>query len=212
MCGIFGTNNAERALMLYKLNSNRGKFAYGLLEITHDHHVSTTQSPGEWDGHVSRGADLAYICGHTQAPTSANREFAIETAHPFSAGNYILAHNGVLTNWKSDKYDALLDSHAIALKLAAYEKSPYASDAVRDVSDSLEGTFGCWIYHTGFQKLFVVRSGSTIWMKGCEFSSVKPDEPGWSEVKEGVVYMKDSDEDTFRLGHKLFEVHSGFFI
>ncbi len=49
--------------------------------------------------------DFIYL-GHNQAPTSSAREWNEHTSHPFISGDWIVAHNGIITN-----YNELIDEY-----------------------------------------------------------------------------------------------------
>lgn len=207
MCGIFGSNDKERFLTLYDLNRKRGTFSTSLVIYTTTgdmvvHRWSGTISVKEAKKELEKSLDNKFTpyfyLGHTQAPTSSKRKFSRETSHPFNCNNWLVAHNGVLTNFdevKSEfapKWKNPVDSSII----------PYVFEKVHEAGDGqlsplecvvnglslLQGTFGLWIANTSNRGLYLARCGSTIFanlidndFSSVEFSSSEP-------LEEGVVY------------------------
>lgn len=207
MCGIFGSNDRERFLTLYDLNRKRGTFSTSLVIYTTTgdmvvHRWSGTIGLKEAKKELEKSLDNKFTpyfyLGHTQAPTSSKRKFSRETSHPFNINNWLVAHNGVLTNFddiKSEfapKWKNPVDSSII----------PYVFDKVGEASDGqlsplecvvnglslLQGTFGLWIANTSNRGLYLARCGSTIFANLVEndFSSVQFS--GSEPLEEGVVY------------------------
>ena len=104
MCGIFGSYNFKTYETLYKKNCTRGNFAGGSIYVEqktgsmYAKKWSGTQTEQELTGEYCLVYPGMIFAGHTQAPTSANREYNIDTTHPFEHGRWIVAHNGVLEN------------------------------------------------------------------------------------------------------------------
>jgi len=160
--------------------------------------------------------DFDVFLGHTQAPTSEKRTFSPNTSHPFQYKDWIIAHNGVLTNDKELKkqikdkkaYNAV-DSSVIA---------PLINQHVKDLDDEvagickalskLKGTFGLWIYNQKSANIFLARSGSTVFANflSNDFSSLKEQE--FVALEEGVLYLLTKEGIT-SVG--VFETNSPFF-
>ena len=103
MCGIFGSTNFTNYEVLYDFNKQRGTFSYGGLYVTSTvGAMYITKQEGVVDlQSLDIGIEDHYnvFLGHTQAPTSVERDFRPQTSHPFECGNWIVAHNGVLSNF-----------------------------------------------------------------------------------------------------------------
>ena len=198
MCGIFGSTTFEQFSELYSANKQRGNFAHGFYFVRKagwDKYMR--KGPGEYDldneyEWDDPGSYDKYL-GHTQAPTSANREFKPSTSHPFSNDRFTVAHNGVLEN-----HDALskeyfgdtvkVDSEIIPRLLSRL----YTGDDIRviqKVCKMLKGIFSCWIYNDSTSQVYVVRSGSTLYTDpdNQTFSSVKTN-TATKSLDEGVIY------------------------
>ena len=83
-------------------------------------------------------------------------------------------------------------------------------DGVTRVLNMLEGTFGVWIYNKITKRIYLARSGSTLFVKldgTGSFSSMQID--GFSELCENVIYELAEGGIT-QVGE--FEGKSPFFI
>ena len=143
MCGIYGSTDRDRYLTLQKLNTSRGDFCESNLLLNNEGfeiHKIPKRAKKEYKFPKRKKFNL-YL-GHSQAPTSAKRLFDPETSHPFAVENWIVAHNGVLTNYKElinefqRPYDNPVDSSVIPYIL--YKLSEYSDDEVEIIVNSLE--------------------------------------------------------------------------
>jgi len=186
MCGIFGSTDSERFRTLYELNKDRGSFAYGGMYI-HREEVSEIQRSEGDSFQLEDKPGRQYYMGHTQAPTSAQREFDPETSHPFKYNTWHVAHNGVLSNSKvlAEEYGVdpnPVDSAVIPAMMWYYHDEhrddglfPFQREelAIKAVCEKLEGTFSCWVHNTFTNHVHLIRSGSTLFVnyKTGDFSS-----------------------------------------
>jgi glucosamine 6-phosphate synthetase-like amidotransferase/phosphosugar isomerase protein len=205
ICGIFGSKDFTTYVKLYKGNKERGTFSYGgLLVGSHVHAV--LKSPGvvtltnklviEYDKKKKSITDFNIFLGHTQAPTSLQRKFSPSTSHPFQYKNWIVAHNGVLTNDKELKkrldkrsYN-VVDSSVIApLINKCFKKTTDEVKAICEALSQLQGTFGLWIYNQESTNIYLARSGSTLYADFItnDFSSIKEKE--YISLEEGVLFL-----------------------
>lgn len=100
MCAIFGAPDKSMLEVLYTANQNRGTFASSYVQLTYDDQfIMKKEGEIDWDS-VDGSKQANYNCGHVQAPTSAMRDWAYETSHPFDTMSFMVFHNGVLTNEK----------------------------------------------------------------------------------------------------------------
>lgn len=161
-------------------------------------------------------ADFDLFLGHTQAPTSAKRTFSPTTSHPFQYKDWLVAHNGVLTNDKEIKAQLTdkksfntVDSSVIApLIHTMYKKSNDEVAAICFALSQLKGTFGVWIYNQRSRNTYIGRSGSTVFANFLtnDFSSIK--EKGFVALEEGVLYLL-TQEGITSVGK--FKTNSPFF-
>ncbi|MDC3298469.1 hypothetical protein OAU81_00195 [bacterium] len=172
------------------------------------------KTEGGWPWNNDKKYDV-YL-GHVQAPTSNCREVLAETTHPFECGDWLVAHNGVLENFEELKESLYLnsisnpvDSSIIPVMLSEL----WVGDEVmciRETCEKLKGTFACWIVNKESKNIYLVRSGSTLYMNDVrgEVSSIKYTDLE-QEVPEGNIYQLTSEGITL-VGE--FETNSPFFI
>ena len=206
MCGIFGSSDFERFKTLYALNQDRGTFAFGGLFYSDEGYVSTKR-PGIVDLDEFKN-DFTYYLGHTQAPTSSQRNFTESTTHPFSVEGWSVAHNGVLSNDREliSKFDLHnvneVDSSVIPALMEHNEiTSAYNGDctesAILETLEQLSGTFACWVVNQRSKNLYITRVGSTLFVnnRNGDFSSRKFENS--KTVSEGILHQFDPDYKIF---------------
>lgn len=198
MCGIFGAISASKFEVLDQANQSRGNFASGML--FHDGNnfdIQKTENTFNWN-QIKLPDGLIYL-GHNQAPTSSERKWREHTSHPFLTNNWVVAHNGILTNFDKLKkeyapeHENIVDSSIIPALLSYFEKTlgvanniEKETNLISHVLNLIEGTFGLWIVNLSTLNVYIARQGSTLFYDRNSFSSVKGDKS--KEVKEGVIY------------------------
>lgn len=193
---------------LYKSNKKRGTFSYGGLLIGHKIHA-ILKSPGtatltkklviEYGKKRRNITDFNYFLGHTQAPTSSQRTFSPATSHPFQFKDWVIAHNGVLTNHKelqqliaNKKSFNVVDSSIIAPLLDVhYKKHGDEILAIIKTLSLLNGTFALWMYNQKSGNVYIARCGSTLYADflNNEFSSLPHPDDSYVKVEEGLLYL-----------------------
>lgn len=243
MCGIFGSFNFRRFEKLYDENKQRGNFAVGTMYVTSmkdaspglakDTYKRKKEGVVDLSEHYSFQKDYDQFLGHTQAPTSCNREFSPATTHPFESVHYTVAHNGVLENHKQLGEEFLpgwykqtsVDSEVIPgllsvnvefdeeIILSHQDEDSKTEDVltIQKTCSQLRGTFGCWIYSKLTGDTFIVRNGSTLFgnVDTGDFSSAFVPGLCEQELKQGVVYCV-TVEGLAECGY--FETSSQFFL
>lgn len=228
MCGIFGATELDRFITLYELNKQRGTFSTSMGIVTDAGDVIVHR----WSGSIDSKEAVAeltnslkisnrkarYYLGHTQAPTSSKRKYSRETSHPFHIDSWVIAHNGVLTNFNeikeefAPKWKNPVDSSIIPVILdetyKTFGNSVDQPEIVAKTLGLLEGTFGLWVFESSERSLYIARCGSTLFadMINNEFSSIKfkNSEP----LEEGILYMLTPEGIT---GVAMFDFNSPFF-
>jgi glucosamine 6-phosphate synthetase-like amidotransferase/phosphosugar isomerase protein len=226
MCAIFGSSKFDTFLTLYKKGLSRGDYAFGAL-FQHTTFFATLQHEGianlskdltiKHDDLQIKLSDFNFYMGHTQAPTSAQRKYNLKTSHPFRTGCWIVAHNGVLTNYKdlaktikNKKNFNIVDSSLIpALLFQNQAENRPEIDTICYVLSLLKGTFGLWIYNTQSSNSYITRTGSTLYHNEDtnDFSSVKT--VGMKPLKESTLYIL-TKEGTTAIGS--YKNNSPFYI
>jgi glucosamine 6-phosphate synthetase-like amidotransferase/phosphosugar isomerase protein len=226
MCGIFGSKDYKTYIKLYTKNRARGAFSYGSIMIDADMHACI-KSAG-----VFKLTDKLYLTmkgnkkksfnsfknyiGHSQAPTSSERKYTHNTTHPFDTGKWYVAHNGVLSNEKElrallKKYKNInsVDSSLIPALIDYCCKNE--KDEVRAICKALsmlKGNFGLWILNSKGHKVYLARSGSTLFADylSNNFSSTKFED--YKPLQEGILYLQ-TPEGLTSVGS--FESNSPFY-
>lgn len=197
MCGIYGANEGEQFLTLQKLNTNRGDFCESNMLINKNgFEIHKVPKSAKRRYKFPKKKKFELYLGHSQAPTSIKRMFDAATSHPFLVENWIVAHNGVLTNYKDlinqfqRPYDNPVDSSIIPYML--YKLQQQMDDEVDVILNTLEllrGTFGVWIHNVETGNTFLAKCGVTLFADVYEnvFSSVKTKK--LEPLEEGVLYQ-----------------------
>lgn len=141
--------------------------------------------------------DFNYFLGHTQAPTSAQRSYTPQTSHPFQYKDWIIAHNGVLTNDKGIKnklpnkksYNTVDSSVIAPLIEMNFLKYDDEITAIVKALSSLQGTFGVWIFNQKSGNIYIARSGSTLYADFLNNSFSSLPEKDYVALEEGLLYL-----------------------
>jgi len=232
MCSIFGSADQSMFEVLYEANKARGNFASSLLTLMKTpagniDDVSILKQEGyiNFEKQKLKPKNHAYYMGHVQAPTSSVRKYNYDTSHPFEQEDWLVFHNGVLTNheslneqycsWNENSVDTSVIVCMIQEKwneLKGGKSRASSTDEVKiieTICERLNGTFALCIVNTTSLNVYLVRQGSTLYIndKG-SYSSIKGE--GWEEVPEGKI-LKLTREFTFKAVGK-FKPNSPFLI
>lgn len=221
MCAIFGAPDYVTFCDLYSRNLYRGDFAFGGVFYS-DSNERVLRQEGKYQA-ASPHDEFSYYLGHTQAPTSAAQTFDRSTSHPFRDAEWLVAHNGVLTNYPKLKsvvrraHTNIVDSSIIPVLLSELNteselgnEATNQLDLVKTVCEMLEGTYTLWIHDSISKDSYIVRCGSTLFMNQSlnTFSSTKIE--GMTEVPDGSILCVDSERQLKLVGQ--FTSNSPFFI
>lgn len=199
MCGIFGSTNFNQFTRLYAKNKERGNFSHGFMYVKRNGTTyvrkgeGISEMTGEHAFHYHRQYDS--FLGHTQAPTSSERDYKPETTHPFDHGNFVVAHNGVLEN-----HLELAREHRIDIDMIKVDSQiiPMLMDdlyvgsdvlAIKEACNLLKGIYACWIFCKETKLTYLVRSGCTLYSDSdrTSFSSIKFGNVK-QEIDSGTIY------------------------
>ena len=221
MCAIFGSVDAIKFKELYDLNTHRGSSAHGLVLLYSNNNVDEACNIIKGKGIYNSFDDLIenkelykYFTGHTQAPTSSAQEFNKSTSHPFFCGEWIVSHNGVITNFKeltklvsADKIN-VVDSSIIPALLDAEDSNTTTEAKIVKALSKIKGTHSTTIYNTTLDKLYIARCGSTLFIDdNGNYSSTEF--KGSESVKDGTLL--EYRDSKFKLVES-FTNNSPFFI
>jgi glucosamine 6-phosphate synthetase-like amidotransferase/phosphosugar isomerase protein len=215
MCAIFGSPDFSMFEVLYEANKQRGNFASSLITLMKNasgivDDVSIVKQEGYIDlvKQKIKPKDHAYYIGHVQAPTSAVRKYNYDTSHPFEQEDWLVFHNGVLTNheslneqycnWNENPVDTsvipcMLQEAWLDHKLGKKKRSSVDEvGVIETVLNRLEGTFALAIINTLTLNVYLARQGSTLFINEAgSYSSIQG--KGWVELPEGKVVKLTKD-------------------
>jgi glucosamine 6-phosphate synthetase-like amidotransferase/phosphosugar isomerase protein len=206
MCGIFAAADFNKYIKLYNKNKERGTFAYGALFLSRTYDAAMkAKGTVELSKNMiidnieiqMKPSEFYYFLGHTQAPTSSQREFDEITSHPFQCGPWVVAHNGVLTNDNKLRTKIRnkanfneVDSSVIPALLEQYlDEIVNEVDVICKVLSMLEGTFGLWIYNKDTHNVYIARSGSTLYANVLDNTISSLPDNELKPLEEGVLYL-----------------------
>lgn len=199
MCGIFGAKDFNKFEKLYIKNRDRGSFAHGFMYLKRNGSMYVTKNRGvcSLTGQYAWQHQLQYdlYLGHTQAPTSAERNYSYDYTHPFEYGDFVVAHNGVLENHLDLAIEHRIDPERVKVDSQIFpmlmDDLFVGSDvlAIQEACSMIKGIFSCWIFCKKTKLCYVVRNGSTLYSNENKtaFSSIPVDDIN-HELDEGVVY------------------------
>ena len=208
MCAIVGSANKNMFEVLYEANTPRGNFASGVISIF-DKGVQILKKQGTINFDQIELGEAKYFIGHLQAPTSAKRDWSFDTSHPFKVGNWIVCHNGVLTNWKEIRakhpdWDVNpVDTFVIPCLLNYFTQEEECDEeiSIKKTLSMLEGTFSVIIINERTKNVYIARQGSALHINNSgNCSSIGGQD--YRVVPEGIIMKLDSYEkwkviDTF---------------
>jgi len=195
MCGIAGSKYKDKAFNLYKNNLTRGYYSSGALTLDSNDQYRIHKTEGVFNESIDcfnpPGIDTysRYFLYHSRGPTVETKSFEPGDNHPFTYGDWIVSHNGIISNFESlckeyfpdEDFFGRTDSCIIPRML---EIKPQVSEAM----ELLKGTFAIWAFNSKHKKTYLARSASTLFansVTGC-FSSTEFE--GSESLKEGIVY------------------------
>lgn len=217
MCAIFGSKNLKIFGRLYQQNLVRGEFAYGGVYLTKNTPIIVKKEGKETLAEKYNNSVLFYS-GHTQAPTSSAQTYNTDTSHPFIFNDWVVSHNGVLTNHKllRTQYNIIantnnvVDSSIIPILLSKFTAAEALDelDVVIRVMSLLEGTHSTAIHNIQSGNFYITRCGSTLFKDyNGNYSSTSFE--GSEIVSDGSIY-KYTDNTFHQVGS--FKPKSPFFI
>jgi glucosamine 6-phosphate synthetase-like amidotransferase/phosphosugar isomerase protein len=195
MCGIAGSKYKDKAFNLYKDNLARGYYSSGTLTLDSNdqYHVHKTEGifnePIECFQPPVISTQGRYWLYHSRGPTVETKNFDPINNHPFHYGDWIVAHNGIISNFETlcrehfpdEDFTGRTDSCIIPRML---EKKINVSSAI----ESLKGTYAIWAFNTKYKITYLARSASTLFANknNGDFSSTEFE--GSVPLEEGIIY------------------------
>lgn len=159
MCGIVVAKDLDTFRALCRLNESRGDYSFGSLYLNDQGYLLQRKAGTLGAARYLNSAEFDIYLGHNRAPTSNVTCFDPNNAHPFVYGDWIVAHNGIIRNFQDlqelhgTKFE--VDSNIIPFLLAQ-------DNNIMGAFAQLVGTFGCWIYNTRTQAVYIYRSTNSL--------------------------------------------------
>ena len=170
MCAIFGSFNREMFEILHNANIQRGSWSGSMTGINEPNN-KVPYVVNRWPGSAkieekTQKTKHSLYLGHLQAPTGANRVWAENTTHPFIIGDWVIAHNGVITNQDklvveyNDGVKVSVDSKLIPILANRFFNNDVACiESISKALSLIEGTFSVWIFNNKNKKVYIARQG-----------------------------------------------------
>ena len=192
MCGIYCSNDLSTFEILEEANRKRGNFSTGIFYCYNKANYNIIQEKGNINWNKTK---IPHQKGHLYL----GRGWQEETSHPFWVGDWIVAHNGVLTNSNElidefiPMHDNPVDSSIIPALLDEFEYTHGpCEDAETEVQnilytiEKLKGTFALWIVNIKTMNIYIARQGSTLFYKDSNISSIRGCD--YKEISQGILY------------------------
>jgi glucosamine 6-phosphate synthetase-like amidotransferase/phosphosugar isomerase protein len=215
MCGIAGSNNKDRAYLLYQSNLDRGYYSSGSIVL---------DDLGMWVCEKTQGKfrDLAepacvpgihteglYYLYHSRGPTTETKEFNELNNHPFFFGDWIVAHNGIISNFvqlgkeyfSKENFEGRTDSCIIPRVLDMF--------GLQGLS-KLEGTLAIWAYNIRTKNTYIARNSCTLYanVENGDFCSTMFNNS--QMLDEGSIYRINNNSSIVK--EYTFKTKSPYFI
>lgn len=207
MCAIVSSSNKETFKDLLIHNNHRGTFASSLITIDNQT-INVHKEQGLFGTSLIDSAENKLFVGHVQAPTSDVREWNSDTSHPFETKDWLVIHNGVLTNHKELDSTVKVDTQCIVnlLQDTSDQTSEAEGNCIKVVCDKLKGTFALFIINKKTHNMYILRQGSLLhYNNNGDVSSLR---------YEGMTLLQEGNIMKYHQGqwskHATFTSHSPF--
>ena len=187
MCGIVGSFKRKDGFKMYEQNLSRGFYSSSVTAIFKDG-VQVIKKLGALEFEDIPG-NAQYYLFHSRGPTVETDEFNWDDNHPFTYGNFMVSHNGIIENADA-LYGGLIgvDSRVVPFLIdQKFRECNNRSDAIRQTLNQLQGTFSLSIFDTARKNISIVRHDTTLFYKGAEFSSSNPG--SFTEVPQDTIFV-----------------------
>lgn len=198
MCGIAGSNNKERAFKLYQSNLDRGYYSSGSIVLDDlgmwvcEKALGQFKEPSKTACVPGIHTEGNYYLYHSRGPTVETKEFNETNNHPFFYGDWIVAHNGIISNFEKlgkehfskENFEGRTDSCIIPRVLDLF--------GLQGLS-KLEGTLAIWAYNIRTKNTFITRNSCTLYanVETGDFCSTMFE--GSKMLDEGAIYRITKD-------------------
>ena len=169
MCGIAGSTNSKRAFKLYQSNLIRGSYSTGLMTVGGwgQNHIEVSKTLGTFNHHEPEfpeySTPIQYTLYHSRGPTVETKQFNPAHNHPFQYKNWIVAHNGIVSN-----FEKLAKEHFLEEDFTGATDSCIIPRLIHKFSltaglSKIEGTFAIWAYDEVYNTIYLARNSCTLY-------------------------------------------------
>jgi predicted glutamine amidotransferase len=143
--------------------------------------------------------ESCYYLYHSRGPTTETKNFNVINNHPFFYGDWIVAHNGIISNFielgrkyfPDEDFTGRTDSCIIPRMLSI--------KPMKDALEELKGTFTLWMWNRANGSLYICRSGNTLFVNNngdfcsTKFKDSEPLEEGFIYTIKNNIIQKDKE-------------------
>lgn len=194
MCGIAGSFKPEVAFKLYQSNLDRGFYSSGSIVIDSNDMWNCKKTLGQFEKPVQAYSPPGiattgfYYLYHSRGPTTETKEFNESNNHPFFYKDWIIAHNGIISNFEElckkyfpeEDFTGRTDSCIIPRLLAI--------KPMKDALEELKGTFALWLWTPYTKGVYICRSGVTLFANQDTGEFCSTEFEGSKAIEEGYLY------------------------
>jgi hypothetical protein len=193
MCGIFGSTDSSKLKDLAGFNVKRGNLAFGGLSLADNQEVIFRYSqPYSEELNIPSGD---FILCHSLASTGDAKRI-----HPFETDRFIMAHNGILLNYK--KYNSWkigpVDSQYL---LGGIQNSVDGQigviKSIQVINGLMEGQRACWMWDRFDKIAYFWRVMSPLFYNLNPFTFSSTEFENSIMMEEGSIYSYDYRNNLF---------------
>lgn len=193
MCGIFGGCNIQDLDILAQFNVKRGNLGFGGLSISRGQEIIFRYSmPYHKELYVPK-SDL--ILCHTLASTGDAKRI-----HPFETDRFVLAHNGILLNYKKFanwKIGPVDSQYLLGGIQASVDGQIGVIKSIQVINGLMEGQRSCWMWDK-FEKIaYFWRVMSPLFYNLNPFTFSSAEFKDSRMLEEGTIYSFDYRNNLF---------------
>lgn len=186
MCGIAGSSNFNKAFEFYKTNLPRGYYSSGGI-VVRGNTWNTYKTLGLYEKPFGEPNQDFYLY-HSRGPTTETKEYNPINNHPFFYGDWIVAHNGIISNFEDlgkkyfpeEDFTIKTDSCIVPRMLSI--------KPMKEALEELKGTFALWMWNRSSGALYICRSANTLFANfiNGDFCSTQFEKS--EPLEEGFIY------------------------
>lgn len=169
MCGIAGSNNKLQAFTLYKSNLDRGFYSSGSIVLDDLGLWNCEKTLGQFDKPSEPACvpgihvNSTYHLYHSRGPTTETKEFVEDNNHPFSYGHWIVAHNGIISNFAKLCKEYFPDVDPTKHTDSCIIPRIFNEFGIIEGLSKLEGTLAIWAYNARNGNIYLARNSCTLY-------------------------------------------------